>query len=254
MTKQRAVCRRLVLAAIFVLMGIGVALPAAAEEMSAATVKVAYTPALGKFLTDSQGMTLYLYTKDQPGVSNCYDRCASNWPPLLLQSGLPTAPAGLPGQLGLAVRKDGTAQVTYNGAPLYYWVNDKQAGDTSGQNAGNVWYVVNPAPTVQVRADAKLGNYLVDAVGMTLYLYKRDTPGVSNCYDRCATNWPPVLVAYGQPSALAGLPGKLDLTARKDGAQQVTYNGMPLYYWINDRGPGDTTGQGVGEVWYVVNP
>jgi len=111
-----------------------------------------------------------------------------------------------------------------------------------------------PQPTVTTATDAKLGTILTDNKGMTLYLYTKDEPNVSNCYDQCAQNWPPLLVTTGSPVAAAGLAGMLGLTTRKDGSKQVTYNGVPLYYWVKDTKPGETTGQGVGNVWFVVPP
>jgi predicted lipoprotein with Yx(FWY)xxD motif len=77
----------------------------------------------------------------------------------------------------------------------------------------------------------------------------------SNCYDQCAINWPPLLVAQGEtPTAGDGVTGKLDVIDRTDGTKQVAYNGMPLYYWFKDVVPGDATGQNVGSVWFVQAP
>ena len=107
--------------------------------------------------------------------------------------------------------------------------------------------------TVMTHKDAKLGTILVDSKDMTLYMFEKDTPGKTNCYDKCATNWPPLIGK--EPLTLpAGVPGKLTLVDRKDGTKQVAYNGMPLYYYIADKKAGDTNGQEVGDVWYVVNP
>ena len=230
----------------------GWAAPAAADEQ--AMLATGDDAQLGTFLTDANGMTLYLFTRDVPGISNCYDQCAANWPPLLTQ-GEPVAPDGLAGVLGTTLRKDGTTQVTYNGWPLYYWINDHNPGDTTGQNVGGVWFVINPAAaqTVNTREDSELGNLLTDAKGMTLYLFTRDQPDVSNCYDQCATNWPPLLTDES-PTGPDAIAAGLGVTMRNDGSQQVTYNGQPLYYWINDHKPGDTTGQNVGGVWFIVNP
>jgi len=99
---------------------------------------------MGTYLTDANGMSLYLYTKDSPGVTTCYDQCAVAWPPLLVNGAAPTAEGGLGAQLGTVTRRDGTTQVTYNGWPLYYWQNDHQPGDISGQNVGGVWYLISP--------------------------------------------------------------------------------------------------------------
>ncbi|MCB9453891.1 MAG: hypothetical protein H6672_20865 [Anaerolineaceae bacterium] len=88
-----------------------------------------------------------------------------------------------------------------------------------------------------------------------VYIFKHDDPGVSNCYDQCATNWPPLLAfANDRLVAGAGISGELGTTERTTGELQVTYNGMPLYFWINDAVPGDTTGNGVNNVWLVVAP
>ena len=99
---------------------------------------------LGTILTDAKGMTLYIFEKDTPGKSNCYDKCATNWPPLIGKEPL-TLPDGVPGKLTLIDRTDGTKQVAYNGAPLYFFLADKKAGDTNGQEVGDVWYVINPS-------------------------------------------------------------------------------------------------------------
>ncbi len=99
-----------------------------------------------------------------------------------------------------------------------------------------------------------LGEFLVDAEGMTLYMFTSDTENTSNCYGDCATAWPPVLTE-GDPTLGDGLDAALvSTTERTDGTTQVTYGGWPLYYWVKDAAPGDTTGQNVGEVWFVVSP
>ncbi len=99
-----------------------------------------------------------------------------------------------------------------------------------------------------------LGEFLVDAEGMTLYMFTEDTENTSNCYGDCAEAWPPV-VTEGDPTLGEGLDAALvSTTERTDGTTQVTYGGWPLYYWVRDAAPGDTTGQNVGEVWFVVSP
>ncbi len=109
---------------------------------------------------------------------------------------------------------------------------------------------------LQTGASGTLGTFLVDAQnGMTLYSYSPDTPGVSNCTGQCAVNWPPYIVNVANPlTAAAGITGALGTTVRADGSTQLTYNGTPLYTYIKDAKPGDTVGQGVGGIWYVVHP
>jgi predicted lipoprotein with Yx(FWY)xxD motif/plastocyanin len=121
--------------------------PATAAPVAGATMAAGVTlvkdDQLGSFLADDKGMTLYLYTKDTPNTSNCYDSCAQAWPPLLTQ-GAPTAGTGVDASLlGTTTRTDGSSQVTYNGWPLYYFAKDQKAGDVTGQNVGKVWFVVS---------------------------------------------------------------------------------------------------------------
>jgi predicted lipoprotein with Yx(FWY)xxD motif len=89
---------------------------------------------------------------------------------------------------------------------------------------------------------------LTDAKGMTLYIWDKDAVGVSNCYDQCAVNWPPLLV-----DASTKVDGDFTLVDRKDDATKkiVAYKGWPLYLWIKDKAPGDTTGDGVGGTWHT---
>ncbi len=85
--------------------------------------------------------------------------------------------------------------------------------------------------------------------GMTLYTFKNDKKGVSNCYDDCAKNWPPFL-ADGNAKA----EGAYSLVSRKDGSKQWAKNGMPLYFWVKDMKQGDATGDGVKGVWDAARP
>lgn len=114
------------------------------QEMSKLTVTVANDPKLGNILIDGKGMTLYIFTSDKNNTSTCYDQCAVAWPPLLVSSGKPSLAPGISGTLGTITRRDNTSQVTYNGMPLYYYVQDKKPGDVYGQNVDHKWYVVNP--------------------------------------------------------------------------------------------------------------
>ena len=111
------------------------------------------------------------------------------------------------------------------------------------------------AATVAVAANADYGDILVDANGMTLYMFDKDAPGTSNCYGGCAERWPPLLIAAGEtPVAGDGVTAELGTTERTDGTVQVTANGWPLYYWFEDTAAGETKGQAVGDVWWVMGP
>ncbi|MGB8362506.1 MAG: hypothetical protein WCE80_14005 [Acidimicrobiia bacterium] len=100
-------------------------------------------------------------------------------------------------------------------------------------------------------ADTDLGSILVDPNGYTLYVFDADIDGVSTCYDSCAGNWPAV-------SADTPISSDLDQSifasaARTDGSDQLTINGMPLYRFASDSAPGDTNGQGLNGLWWVVD-
>ena len=218
---------------------------------------------LGDILVGNNGHTLYMFDKDTKNTSKCYDQCATAWPPLLTEVA-PVADKGTTKSLiGTTKRTDGKLQVTYNGLPLYYWAKDKAAGDVTGQAVGNVWWVLgtngkpnNAPPPVAAKvsiATTSVGNVLVGPNGMTLYMFTKDEPNKSNCYDQCATNWPPLLTDMKPTVGIGTDPALLGTTTRTDGKLQVTYKGLPLYYWVKDTKAGDTTGQGVGKVWWVVD-
>jgi predicted lipoprotein with Yx(FWY)xxD motif len=98
-----------------------------------------------------------------------------------------------------------------------------------------------------------LGTFVADAEGMTLYFFLNDTGSESTCYDQCAGNWP-AYTTQGEPQAGAGIDASLvGTTTRADGTVQVTYNGKPLYHFAGDESPGDTNGQGIGDVWFVAS-
>jgi predicted lipoprotein with Yx(FWY)xxD motif len=119
--------------------------PVAIPVTGDAVVNLGQNDTLGSFLVDEGGMTLYLFTKDTPNTTVCYDNCAVAWPPLLT-TGAPVAGEGVDASLlGTPTRTDGSVQVTYNGWPLYYYEEDKAPGDVIGQDVGGVWYVVSAA-------------------------------------------------------------------------------------------------------------
>src|SRR6266404_9000868 len=120
---------------------------AMAANDSTAVVKVRAT-SLGKTLVAANGKTLYMFAHDTSTKSTCSGSCATYWPPLYT-TGKPTAgPGAHANLLGTTHRTDGKLQVTYHGHPLYFFVNDKQAGATSGEGLkafGGKWYALSPA-------------------------------------------------------------------------------------------------------------
>jgi predicted lipoprotein with Yx(FWY)xxD motif len=108
--------------------------------------------------------------------------------------------------------------------------------------------------TINVATDATLGKILVGNKGMTVYIFTTDVPDKSNCVDKCLAAWPPLLT-LGKPVLGAGVDaamvGKVQLA---DGTWIVTYNHMPLYYFIKDKAAGDVLGQKVAGTWFVIGP
>lgn len=103
-------------------------------------------------------------------------------------------------------------------------------------------------------AQTALGSILTDGQGMTLYVFLPDNASASTCYEGCAAAWPPLL-SDAAPSVGAGLEAAaFGSSARTDGGTQVTFNGWPLYYFASDAAPGDVSGQGLNDVWFVVGP
>ncbi len=226
-------------------------LPVFAQDDMAmdALVNIGGNDELGAFLVGPNGMTLYMFAADD---ANCVGMCLENWPPLTVESEAElTLAEGIPGTLGVYEREGGMIQVTYNGMPLYYFIRDQQVGDATGEGVNNIWFVVEPVMIYVGRGHAELGNFLVGPNGMTLYLFTQDD---ANCVGMCLENWPPLTVEDADDITISRrLTGETGVFEREDGTLQVTYNGIPLYFFIRDEQVGDANGQGVNDVWFVIN-
>jgi predicted lipoprotein with Yx(FWY)xxD motif len=115
------------------------------------TLSAANKAAVGAYLvaestTGEDALTVYVFKKDVPGSgsSACDATCAKSWPPLLLTDGATVRASGVSGTLSQVTWADGTVQVTYNGAPLYFSVDDHGAGDTNGVGVSGSWSVATP--------------------------------------------------------------------------------------------------------------
>jgi predicted lipoprotein with Yx(FWY)xxD motif len=208
-------------------------------------------------LTNAQGMTLYQFTADKKNVSTCTGKCAQFWPALMLTSGAkaPSSLSGVKGVFAVASRAGGGKQLTFNGSPLYTFAKDSKPGDMNGEGVGGVWWAVTaPGSSGPLAASSpvRLGTaqMLVTANGMTLYMFTKDKKGQSTCTGGCAKFWPPLLGAV-PPAPVPGFSGAFGLTSQS-GSKQVTYSGSPLYTFANDKKAGDSKGQGVGGVWWMV--
>lgn len=105
----------------------------------------------------------------------------------------------------------------------------------------------------KIAEKAGIGKFLTDAKGMTLYIFKKDSPGKSACAGPCVEKWP----LYFREKVAAPeevMAGDFGTITREDGKKQTTYKGWPLYYFAGDKAPGDLLGQGMGNVWFVANP
>jgi predicted lipoprotein with Yx(FWY)xxD motif len=104
-------------------------------------------------------------------------------------------------------------------------------------------------------ATGKPGIWLTNSAGRALYLYNADKGTTSECYGTCAKLWPPLLTTG--PVTISGkftIPKDLGTTTRTDGTKQVTYGGHPLYYFSGDTAAGQTNGEGVKDVWFLIGP
>lgn len=231
----------------------------------------------GSILTNSEGFSLYFFSLDSKGDSNCTDGCLTNWPvfyedELTLDNGLDSD------DFATITRSDGTMQTTYKGWPLYYFVNDSAEGDVNGDGVGNVWYVAKPDYSVMMVQAQLIGRdadgnetnltsnyepgdeqtfYMTDAEGNTLYSFINDKNGVNNFTAEDFSNngvWPIFEEALQNvPSILDPADfGSIDVFGR----QQLTYKGWPLYYFGQDEQRGDNFGVGfpAAGIWPILNP
>jgi predicted lipoprotein with Yx(FWY)xxD motif len=101
--------------------------------------------------------------------------------------------------------------------------------------------------TIGMATAASVGTFLAGPNGHTLYTKSGDTATSSTCTGNCASSWPPLTITAGQQVVGgSGVTGTFATLTRADGSVQVTYNGLPLYYWLQDTKVGDATGQGIG--------
>jgi predicted lipoprotein with Yx(FWY)xxD motif len=120
--------------------------PASAPTTTSAMLKTANS-SYGQILVDGSGHTLYLFVADKGTTSTCYQSCATTWPPFDTTGSTQATGGANQSLVGTTKRTDGTTQVTYAGHPLYTFIGDANAGQTTGQalnQSGGLWYVLNP--------------------------------------------------------------------------------------------------------------
>ncbi|MDY7102020.1 MAG: hypothetical protein S0880_12595 [Actinomycetota bacterium] len=252
--------------------------PVAAPEPTVGAQLGSAATELGDVLVDPLGRTVYAFTDDADGTSTCYDACAEAWPPVA--GDLAVADALAPLGFDTVARDDGAGQLRIGGRwPLYTFAGDTGPGDIGGQASGGVWFavgvdgaligidgadagdaaagdgageVVEPGEGDEAPgAGAADSDLLTDTDGLTAYIFTNDTDGTSTCFEPCSTTWPPIDPGELAPGADID-PGRLSAIQRPDGTAQVTLDGLPLYRFKDDLAPGDVNGQGVGDVWFLV--
>jgi predicted lipoprotein with Yx(FWY)xxD motif len=216
------------------------------------TADVMSKAGIGDYLVDAQGKTLYYFAKDTIDTSNATGAILDIWPIFNIQN-IDVPPSLNAADFGTITRADGKKQTTYKGWPLYRYAPDVSAGDTLGEGFNGVWFVIKvPFYTVMIESKADVGNYLVDAKGMTLYHATFDATGKSNATSAILGLWPP----FGESNFI--VPSSLNVAdfsiITTGGTAQATYKGWPLYFFVNDKAPGDTVGQGIKGVWSVTAP
>ena len=235
------------------------------------------------------GMALYTFDTDEPGISKCSDDCLTRWPALIARDG-----AEAHGAYSLVDRSSGEKQWALNGMPLYFYYDDLKAGDTNGDEVGDVWRLARPVPVATVTEESPqlartesddmqdskdayrqaaavddlmfIGHgMLVDAAGdadntwaeFTLYTFDSDNAsGKSVCFGKCASVWPPLYATADDQGF-----GDFSVIQRDDPATdavepvyQWAYKGEPLYFYREDFAPGDLNGDGVNGVWHIARP
>ncbi|MCT9090325.1 SCO0930 family lipoprotein [Streptomyces sp. ASQP_92] len=257
--------------------GYGQAGGADSAAKPAGQLTVSDSKELGKVVTDSAGFTLYRFDKDtaSPPKTNCEGDCAKAWP-AVPADGVSAAAGTDASKLGSVTRADGSKQLTIGGWPMYRYAKDTNPGDTNGQNVGGTWHAAAPdgkkaqaqaqaeapaqaaagaMPGLSVRKDAKLGDIIVDARGMTVYRFKKDSawPMKSACTGACLEKWPVVAPVEKNDTKGIALKGFVTFD-RPDGVKQQSITCWPVYTFTGDSKPGDTNGQGAGGTWYAVSP
>lgn len=224
-------------------------------------VRIGSTDA-GDALIDPEGFTLYVFSNDTEGTSDCNDRCARTWQPVPGDAAIDIGVRN--DQFDTITREDGSEQLTFNDKPLYRFVDDINPGDARGEGSGDVWFTV-PADDVETAdggaqvtvAHTDLGPTLVDGDGMTLYAFTSDAfvneaEGQSNCNDVCAEAWPHV--PGDVPVDDSAVTGQARTIIRRDGSSQLAIGEWPVYTASRDTAPGDINGHGASGAWFAVAP
>jgi predicted lipoprotein with Yx(FWY)xxD motif len=240
-------------------------------ELPAPTLTLQEDAEFGKIFTDSNGNVLYFFATDVNGNNNCTGGYANNWPIFFAErESISIDDPDFDAELLGEIQTPNGMQTTYNGWPLYYFVNDNAPGDTNGDGVANVWYVAKPDYDLMVANGQLVGNdgnnyiindegayvegtgntrYFVDFNGRTLYRFVNDTFNQSN-FGGSENVWPRFR------AGVAVVPSAMEVSefaVIEDG--QISFRGNPLYFFGSDAERGETRGVSVPNlgVWPIVN-
>lgn len=149
--------------------------------------------------------------------------------------------------------------VYYFRTPGLYTYTSASTSSSSNLPSSQTTSAASAGYTVSTSNNPAIGTYLVDARGITLYSFGKDTVGsstsspVSACTGTCAQIWPPFHASSIVVSSSLN-PSDFTTFARPDNTTQTAYKGKPLYLYVADKIPGATLGQGYSNLWYVVAP
>lgn len=215
-------------------------------------VQLSANAKFGSIITDNLGHSLYFFADDANGASACTGQCLTFWPSfykdnLTIGAGLNAA------DFTVITRTDGTKQIAFKGWPLYYFKNDKIAGDTNGDAVDSTWFIGKTDYSVmlghmqlvgndgaQYKSDGTAGTeisqFITDGNGQTLYMFTHDlskTNTFSNNVPAHDANWP-----VDSATTIKSIPSILDKTQFETitvfNKTQLVYKGHPLYYFGKD--------------------
>lgn len=239
-------------------------------------VKVTDNATFGKIITDSEGNTLYFFSRDADGTSACTGGCTDIWPVFYVEN-VEQSPELKSADFGVITLASGEKQTTYKGWPLYYFANDVNAGDTNGDKVNDIWYVAKPdyslmyvkaqlkgrtsaGEEILLKSDYTEGEeetfYITDDYGNTLYSFTPDKKSTNTFTAPDLSNngvWP---IFHTDIDQLPSILNASDFDSFEIyGVKQLTYKGWPLYKFGQDMARGDNYGTGfpMPGVWPVVN-
>jgi predicted lipoprotein with Yx(FWY)xxD motif len=246
-------------------------------ETTVTGIKLVANANFGNILTDNNGRSLYFFSNDVSGASNCKDGCIVSWPVFYKEN--PALGTGLnSSDFAVITRADGSKQNTYKGWPLYYFANDAKAGDTNGDAIDSLWVIARPDYAVMIShaqltgldgyqytsqsiEGAEVSQYITDGYGRTLYTFKGDSASKNKFTKADFSNngvWPIDTVSF----AGVAFPSILDKTQFTTidvfGKTQLVYKGHPLYFFGQDNATrGNTKGVSFptpgAAIWKVLN-